>query len=201
MNIIETNFSWGSSLSKRSSTKYIILHHRAGNGDAESIHNQHLKNSWAGIGYHFYIRKDGSIFRGRPIDTVGAHTVGQNAVSVGVCFEGNYHSNDKVMPNAQFVAGQNLIKYLKKIYKSATVKRHSDFQATACPGSFFPFNDIIKPPSNLKSAEDIAYKLSENFFRIDDIEGFIRALDKAKSENSPVYWGYYKLANDISTIK
>ena len=202
MNIIETNFSWNSALSKRGSTTYIILHHRAGNGDAKSIHNQHLKNGWAGIGYHFYVRKDGSIFRGRPIDTVGAHTVGKNSVSVGICFEGNYHSSDKTMPEEQFKAGQSLIAHLKGIYKDAQIKRHSDFQATACPGDFFPFDDITKyKQSVLKNAEEITRELNQKYFKIDDCAGFINALDKAKSENSPMYWGYYKLVNNVSSIK
>lgn len=198
MNITETNFSWSGSLSKRASTKYIILHHRAGNGDAKSIHNQHLKNGWCGIGYHFYVRKDGSVFRGRPIDTVGAHTSGSNSVSVGICFEGNYHSSNKEMPLSQLKAGQELIAYIKGIYKDAQIKKHSDFQATACPGQYFPFDDVIPKENNLlKNADEIAWELNYRYFKIEDYEGFIRALDKAKSENSPMYWGYYKLVNRI----
>ena len=57
MKIINKDFKWASVLSKRSETKYIILHHRAGEGDVESIHSTHLANGWAGIGYHFYVRK------------------------------------------------------------------------------------------------------------------------------------------------
>ncbi|MBP9550733.1 MAG: hypothetical protein KBE34_02250, partial [Veillonella sp.] len=35
-----------------------------------------VKNGWAGIGYHFVIRKDGTIERGRPLSVVGAHDKG-----------------------------------------------------------------------------------------------------------------------------
>ena len=62
MNIIETNFKFKQKLSNRSQTNYIILHHRAGNGDTMSIHNLHLNRGFSGIGYHYYIRKDGSIY-------------------------------------------------------------------------------------------------------------------------------------------
>ena len=63
MKIIEKTYKWRGSLTKRTSTKYIILHHRAGNGDADSIHSTHLvNNGWSGIGYHFYVRKDGSVY-------------------------------------------------------------------------------------------------------------------------------------------
>ena len=65
----------------------VVLHHRAGNGTVESIHAQHLKNGWAGIGYHFYIRKDGTVYEGRPIAYVGSHCKGNNSCSIGVCLE------------------------------------------------------------------------------------------------------------------
>ena len=51
----------------------IVLHHRAGSGDVLSIHIQHQKQGWWGIGYHYYIRKDGSIWRGRDEHWVGSH--------------------------------------------------------------------------------------------------------------------------------
>lgn len=142
MKIIEQTYNWNGSLTRRTATRYIILHHRAGNGDVQSIHNGHLKNGWSGIGYHFYIRKDGSIFRGRPIGTVGAHCTNYNSKSVGVCFEGSFEN--ETMPAAQIKAGQELISYLKGLYPSAEVKRHRDFNSTACPGKNFPYDAIKK---------------------------------------------------------
>ncbi|MBQ2890954.1 MAG: N-acetylmuramoyl-L-alanine amidase [Clostridia bacterium] len=196
MNIIENDFSWKGSLEKRTATDHIILHHRAGEGDAKSIHQGHLKNGWSGMGYHFYIRKDGSIFRGRPIDTVGAHTLGKNAVSVGICFEGNYHDYDKKMPKAQLDSGKELISYLRGLFPDAQVKRHCDFQATACPGQYFPFDEVSASSIVLlETPEEITKELSKKHFNIDDPRGFILALTKAKKENSPMYWGYYKLVN------
>jgi len=87
MNIINKNYAWCGSLSKRKKTSFIVLHHAAASSSSsDSIHKIHLQNGWAGIGYHFYIRKDGSIYSGRPIDTVGAHVSGYNSVCIGVCF-------------------------------------------------------------------------------------------------------------------
>ena len=142
LKIIEQTYKWNGSLTKRAATKYIILHHRAGNGDVQSIHNTHLKNGWSGIGYHFYVRKDGSVYRGRPINVVGAHTTNYNSISIGVCFEGNFES--ETMPEVQIKAGQELVVYLKNLYPSAEVKRHKDFNSTACPGKNFPFEKIKK---------------------------------------------------------
>lgn len=47
----------------------------------------------------------------------------------------------------------------------------------------------------LTSANDIAWELDHTYFPIDDMDGFVKVLDKAKAENSPLYWGYYKLVN------
>ena len=79
MQINEVNYKWAGSLEKRSSTVRVILHHAAAvKCSAQDIHAWHLGNGWSGIGYHFLVRKDGSVYRGRPVDTVGAHTYGKN---------------------------------------------------------------------------------------------------------------------------
>ncbi len=140
MKINNVQYEWKGELSKRNVTRYIILHHRAGNGDAKSIHLGHIANGWAGIGYHFYVRKDGSVYRGRPIATVGAHCSGYNSESVGVCFEGNFEKEQ--MNEAQVRAGREIVTYLLDLYPKAQVKKHRDFQTTACPGMKFPFEKI-----------------------------------------------------------
>lgn len=140
MNIIETNLSFGS-LSKRTETTEIYCHHAATKKcSAEQIHSWHKGFGWPGIGYHYLVRKDGSIERGRPEDTVGAHAAGHNSYSIGICFEGNFEIEE--MPEAQKKAGKELIAYLKAKYKIDKVLRHRDVNATACPGKNFPFEEI-----------------------------------------------------------
>lgn len=143
MNIIEKNYKWASKLSKRKSTKRIILHHAESKKcTADDIHRWHLNNGWAGIGYHFFIRKDGSIYRGRPEDVVGSHAKGSNSDSIGICFEGSYMT--ETMTYAQLKAGQELVSYLKAKYGITKVQRHKDVCATDCPGTNFPFDQIAK---------------------------------------------------------
>ncbi len=48
----------------------------------------HLRRGFSGAGYHYYIRKDGSIKTLRPIETPGAHARGHNAHSIALCYEG-----------------------------------------------------------------------------------------------------------------
>ena len=142
MEIIETNLQF-KDMSTRKATQRIILHHAdAKNCSAEDIHRWHLNNGWSGAGYHFLVRKDGTIYRLRPEDKVGAHAYGSNYNSIGVCFEGNYMEED--MPEVQKQAGKELVAYLKNKYKISTVQKHKDVCATSCPGDKFPFDEIAK---------------------------------------------------------
>ena len=188
MNIVNTGFKFKNTPSTRKSTKYIILHHRAGNGDAESIHKTHLNNGWSGIGYHFYVRKDGSVYQGRPINASGAHTTDYNSVSVGVCFEGNFE-NEK-MSYKQLQAGRNLIAYLKEKYPSAQIKKHRDFNATACPGRYFPFGELLIFKKELTTVNDIVWELNHRGI-ISDKQLWLEKL----TPNSNAYHLAYKAAN------
>lgn len=140
MNIISTNLSFGS-LSALNSVTRIILHHaEARTCSAEDIHRWHKQNGWSGAGYHFLVRKDGSVYRLRPENKVGAHAKGANSNSLGICFEGSYQT--ETMPEAQVKAGQELVAYLKKKYGISKVQRHSDVCKTSCPGKNFQFERI-----------------------------------------------------------
>lgn len=141
MNIIETDLKF-SSLSKRSATNRIILHNAdAKKCSAADIHRWHKERGWSGMGYHFLVRKDGTIERGRPEDTVGAHAQGYNSDSIGVCFEGAFMTEK--MGQTQVNAGRELISYLKNKYGISKVQKHKDVNPTNCPGANFPFDTIV----------------------------------------------------------
>ena len=196
MNINEQTYNWNGTLTNRKTTKYLILHHRAGNGDVQSIHKIHLSNGWTGIGYHFYVRKDGTVYRGRPINTVGAHCTGYNDKSVGICFEGDF--GREKMTDKQMQVGRKLITYLKGLYLSAEVKKHSDFNATACPGKNFPFEKIITiKRKELTTANDIVWELMHGKLKVEinDVDRAVKTLERAKAEDSSLYWILRKLVN------
>ena len=131
MNIIETNLQF-KTLEVRKTTERIILHHAdASNCTAEDIHRWHLANGWSGAGYHFLVRKDGSIYRMRPEDKVGAHAYGSNYNSIGICAEGKYMEEE--MPVAQKEALKELVAELKQKYNITKVQKHKDVCATSCP--------------------------------------------------------------------
>lgn len=146
VNIIETNLSF-KSMSNRSKTNRIILHHAAIKScTAEQIHQWHLNNRWSGAGYHFLVRKDGNIYRLRPENKVGAHASGANSDSLGVCFEGDFMA--ETMGETQRKAGAELVSYLKSKYGISKVQKHKDVCATDCPGVNFPFDSIANGGSS-----------------------------------------------------
>lgn len=140
LNIIEPNYTWNGALTKRTITDRIILHHAAGNGTAESIHKYHVSLGWKGIAYHYYVRKDGTVYRGRPEDTVGGHTSGYNSRSIGICAEGNFETD--VMSDAQRDAIRALVLDIRTRYPDTQTIKHKDVAATACPGKNYSFDYI-----------------------------------------------------------
>ena len=59
------------------------------------IDRMHIQKGYSCIGYHYYITKDGVIHYGRPISKVGAHCLGMNDKSIGICYEGGLNSDFK----------------------------------------------------------------------------------------------------------
>ena len=147
MNIIETDWEWNGGLSRRSSTEYIALHHaEAVTCTAKQIHEWHKSNGWSGIGYHFFVRKNGEIYRGRPIWSLGAHVQGMNNCSIGICAEGDYHNRDRVMPETQKQAIKELVTYLKGIYPEAKIVGHREIGDSNCPGRYYPLEKMKNYP-------------------------------------------------------
>jgi N-acetylmuramoyl-L-alanine amidase len=62
---------------------------------------------WSDIGYHYIITSDGNLHLGRPIERGGAHAVGYNAYSIGICLTGN-----KIFTEKQFITLAKLARNL-----------------------------------------------------------------------------------------
>ena len=142
MKINEIGYKWAYNPGARQTTTHLMLHHAAANARAETIHSWHLNNGWAGIAYHYYVRKDGEIYRGRPENWSGGHTTNWNYCSIGICFEGNFESDE--MPSVQRRAGSALVADIMKRYPGIIVGKHSAYNSTACPGRKFPFDEIVR---------------------------------------------------------
>lgn len=154
MNIIETDWKWNGTLLRRRSTSLIVLHHAATTVcAAHQIDNWHKGNGWSGIGYHFFIRKDGSIYRGRPIWAVGAHAEGRNSNSIGVCVEGNLDNENITAKQKESL--KELLSYLKQQYPNADIKGHREVGATGCPGKNYPLEEMKDYWNNGEESEEL----------------------------------------------
>ena len=95
-------------------------------------------NGWRDIGYHNVIRRDGTVEDGRPLEQPGAHTLGENADSIGICLVGGKHkSRDKHDCNftsAQWRALDRLCRDLLLRFPEAEISGHRDWAARGCPG-------------------------------------------------------------------
>ena len=49
------------------------------------------------IGYHFYIRRDGTLYYTRPVQLKGCHVKNHNEHSIGICSEGGHREDDMVI--------------------------------------------------------------------------------------------------------
>lgn len=124
------------------STKYIVVHCSATQNllkyTWKDIDAMHRAKGWACIGYHFVIRTDGTIERGRPIESIGAHAKGHNDESIGICLIGGIDSKGHSVDNftqAQKDSLRELVGYLKDTYyPDAEVLGHRDLGAKKdCP--------------------------------------------------------------------
>ena len=162
MEIIETNLEFNSNHSAMKEVEGIVLHNSGVSvlQSIEVIHNYHKNKGWAGIGYHYYVRKDGSVYRGRPENMAGAHCPSVNSTSIGICAEGNF--NEETMSDIQKQAIIELVKDIKSRYNIKWIKGHREILATSCPGANFPLEEIKsaveneKEPQTPKSILDLA---------------------------------------------
>ena len=128
----------------RERTDYIVVHCSATRPHqdigAEEITKWHKAAGFKDIGYHYVIRRDGVLERGRPDEAVGSHVKGFNEVSVGICLVGGVKADDPFKPDnnftpEQFVTLKTLLTKLKEKYPKAKIQGHRDFPKVGkdCP--------------------------------------------------------------------
>lgn len=105
--------------------------------DVEAVRNWHLERGWSDIGYHYLIKLDGTIQKGRPLEKIGAHVKGENSNSIGIAYAGGM-SEDMSNPKDTRTQEQKdsleyLLCYLKILFSEATIYGHRDFSSKACP--------------------------------------------------------------------
>jgi len=123
--------------------EFLVIHCSASNlpkhDNAATIDAWHKERGFKGIGYHFFIRHDGTLETGRPLDDdpilereeIGAHTLGINKSSIGVCLSG-IDSND--FTPAQFKTLSRLVETLEEKGIEFKIAGHNFFtDKKSCP--------------------------------------------------------------------
>jgi len=96
---------------------------------AEDIRGWHKSKGWDDIGYHYVIRRNGKVEKGRDVSIAGAHAKGHNFNSIGVCLVGGIDDDSKADDNynlKQYNALIQLISFLKITFPIDDVLGHRD---------------------------------------------------------------------------
>ena len=107
------------------------------NFKAADIDRWHRERKMKCIGYHYVVDLDGTVEPGRPESEIGAHCLGHNQYSIGVCYVGGLSADGRTPEDTRTAAQKEallaLLKKLRAKYPNASIHGHRDFAAKACP--------------------------------------------------------------------
>ena len=129
-----------------SAITHLVLHHSGTrSGSPESFARYHTwVRGWPGIGYHYVVAKDGTVYKTNALSAPSYHARGMNLSGVGIALVGDFN-RDEPTPE-QVEAARELIGLLKDYFTSAKVIFHRDVPGshTTCPGAKMP-EDLKSP--------------------------------------------------------
>ena len=135
----------------RTATDLLVVHCSATRPTQDigvrDITQWHIQRGFDTVGYHYVIRRNGEVERGRPENAVGAHVRGHNVNSIGICLAGGVDNAGKPANNftaAQLVALHQLLDELRKRYPDARVLGHRDLSPDRDGDGVISPNEFIK---------------------------------------------------------
>lgn len=134
MKIIQSNIHFNGNKAGGNNPKEIIVHHSEhSTANVYDIDRWHKDKGWCGIGYQYFIDKQGNIYTGRPEDWTGAHCIDHNTKSIGICLQGRLQTEKVTDP--QYKALLWLIQDIKNRRGNMPVYGHKELNSTDCPGN------------------------------------------------------------------
>lgn len=103
---------------------------------ASIIDQWHKDRGWREIGYNHFIKREGEIEQGRSLVSSGAHTLGRNSDSVGVCYAGGMSVSGKPEDNItpmQMASILELFRAYKEVYPGIKISGHNQHNKKDCP--------------------------------------------------------------------
>ena len=103
----------------------------------EALEACHRARGFNGIGYHYYVTKDGQLHITRPEAVPGAHARHYNKNSIGICYEGGLDSAGKAADTRtpqQVRALRQLVERYHAYFPDAVIVGHNDLNpGKPCP--------------------------------------------------------------------
>lgn len=125
------------------SVRYLIVHCSATrctrDYTVERLLRDHRARGFRTIGYHFYVRRDGTVTQHRRLLEVGAHCRPYNRCSIGVCYEGGLDAAGRPADTRTPEQRSSLLVLLRKLrtlFPKALICGHRDMAGAvpkACP--------------------------------------------------------------------
>jgi hypothetical protein len=172
MKIQKKEFEWARPLKPLNLSKVtgIALHHMAHpTAGMDEIHQWHLAKGWKGFAYNYWIDYEGTVWEGRGLHSGAGLYDPLNDSVISIGFKGDYDKT-QTMPKAQFLAGCELIRYLRiKIPSISLVTGHKHWQATSCPGQYFPLQEMLRMSETMmkiKDYDDVASWAKESVLNV-----------------------------------
>lgn len=94
----------------------------------KTIRDWHLQRGFATVGYHFYVRKTGSLELGRDLESTPAAQQGNNVGAIAICLGG-----EKLFTADQFDTLQDLVWQIHQELPMATFHGHCEVSSKSCP--------------------------------------------------------------------
>lgn len=119
-----------------------VIHHSADPaGYPLKYANYHINtHGWPGIGYHFVIQKDGTIYQTQALETIAYNVENYNTGTVGICLTGNFET--ETLEGDQKSSLVWLLKELAGQLGAKPIYPHSAFKPTKCPGDHIDTDEI-----------------------------------------------------------
>lgn len=113
--------------------KLVVIHASATKPSQDigvrEIDRMHRARGFLKIGYHYVIRRDGMMEKGRSVTEPGAHVEGHNKHSIGICMVGGIDGQGKPASNftdEQWRTLSALVRMMKNRYPAARICGHRD---------------------------------------------------------------------------
>ena len=132
--------------------------------DVEVIRGWHVNDKhWNDIGYHFFIKKDGTIQPGRDLETSPAAQMGHNTGTIAICLHGLVIEK---FAKAQFKSVIELCKEINSAYQGmVSFHGHCEVSSKSCP--VFPYKEVLGLDNH--GSMDFAPTVSPNIIASSDL--------------------------------